>query len=311
MDPVAFHLGPLQVHWYGILIITGAVLGALVAGREAKRRGLNPEHVWNLLTIVLILGIIGARLYHVFSSPVDGRGWSYYRVHPIDIIAFWGTGADGRPVFTGLAGLGIYGGVIGGVIGLGIYTYFAKLRFLQWADIAAPGLLLAQAIGRWGNFINQELYGPPTTLPWGIPIDCSHRLTKYACTVLPPETRFHPSFLYESLWSLAGVVLLLFLGRRLKDWLLEGDVFLMYLIWYPLGRFWVELIFRPDAWTIGTMPTASLFSLGAIVLGAAGIVFNHRFRRKPVPLSVPAAPATVAKTGKANSGGGKKSGARS
>jgi phosphatidylglycerol:prolipoprotein diacylglycerol transferase len=103
----------------------------------------------------------------------------------------------------------------------------------------------------------------------------------------------------------------LFLGRRLKDWLLEGDVFLMYLIWYPLGRFWIELLFRPDAWTIGTMPTASLFSLGAIVLGAAGIAFNHRFRRKPVPMSVPAAPASIAKTGTTKAGGGKKSGARS
>lgn len=278
MDPIAFSIGPLQVHWYGILIVGGAVLGAFVASSLAKRDGQNPEHIWNMLTVILLLGIVGARLYHVFSQPAgEFSGWSYYREHPIDIIAFWNGG---------FRGLGIYGGVAGGVLGLFLYTYFAKLRFWQWADYAAPGLLLAQAIGRWGNYINQELYGPPTTLPWGITIDCQHRFGDFHCPpngTLAADTRFHPTFLYESLWNFAGFLLLFWIARRFHDRLQQGDVFFLYLIYYPLGRFWIELMFRPDAWTLGSLPTASIFSLIAIVLGIIGLVINHTVRSKPKP----------------------------
>ncbi len=276
MDPVAFRLGPLQVHWYGILIVSGAVLAAFIAARLARRAGENPDHVWNMLTVVLLLGILGARLYHVFSRPAGGFvGWDYYREHPIEIIAFWNGG---------FRGLGIYGGFIGGVLGLFLYTYLNKLRFFRWADFAAPGLLLAQAIGRWGNFINQELYGPPTTLPWGIPIDCQHRFGDYLCPPLgtmPADTRFHPTFLYESLWNLLGFGLLLTLALRFDKQLREGDLLAGYLIWYPLGRFWIELLFRPDAWVWGALPTASILSLVALVLGVSGLVYNHRFRSQP------------------------------
>jgi phosphatidylglycerol:prolipoprotein diacylglycerol transferase len=277
MDPVAFRLGPLQVHWYGILIVSGAVLAAFIAARLARRAGENPDHVWNMLTVVLLLGILGARLYHVFSRPSGGFiGWDYYREHPIEIIAFWNGG---------FRGLGIYGGFIGGVIGLFLYTYLNKLRFFRWADLAAPGLLLAQAIGRWGNFVNQELYGPPTSLPWGIPIDCQHRFGDYLCPPLgtmPADTRFHPTFLYESLWNLLGFGLLLTLALRFDKRLREGDLLAGYLIWYPLGRFWIELFFRPDAWVWGALPTASIISLIAILLGVSGLVYNHRFRARPV-----------------------------
>lgn len=275
MDPVAFSIGPLQVHWYGILIVAGAVLGAFVAGSLAKRDGQNPEHIWNMLTVILLLGIIGARLYHVFSQPAgEFTGWSYYRQHPIEIIAFWNGG---------FRGLGIYGGVIGGMLGLFLYTYFAKLRFLQWADYAAPGLLLAQAIGRWGNYINQELYGPPTTQPWGIAIDCQHRFGDFHCPpkgTVAADARFHPTFLYESLWNFAGFLLLFWIARRFHGRLREGDLIFLYLIIYPLGRFWIELMFRPDAWTLGALPTASLFSLIAMLIGIAGLVVNHTVRSK-------------------------------
>ncbi len=278
MDPIAFSIGPLQVHWYGILIVAGAVLGAFVAGSLAKRDGQNPEHIWNMLTVILLLGIIGARLYHVVSQPAgEFTGWSYYREHPIEIIAFWNGG---------FRGLGIYGGVIGGLLGLFLYTHFAKLRFLQWADYAAPGLLLAQAIGRWGNYINQELYGPPTTQPWGIAIDCQHRFGEFHCPprgAVAADARFHPTFLYESLWNFAGFLLLFWISRRFHDRLRQGDVIFLYLIYYPLGRFWIELMFRPDAWTLGSLPTASIFSLIAIVLGIIGLVINHTVRSKPKP----------------------------
>lgn len=269
MDPVAFRIGPLAVHWYGLLIVTGAVLAAVIATYEARRRGEDPEHVWNVLTYCLILGIIGARLYHVFSSPEGGFvGWQYYKEHPIEIIAFWRGG---------FRGLGIYGAVAGGVVAVVLYTHFARLNLLRWLDIPAPGLLLAQAIGRVGNFINQELYGQPTTLPWGVPIGCDHRYGNFTCDKLPETTRFHPTFFYEALWNLVGFGLMLWLGRKFQRKLRDGDIFFAYLIWYPLGRFWVEF-FRPDAWMVsGTrLATAQLIAIVCIVFAAVVLFLRHR-----------------------------------
>ncbi|MCP4165444.1 MAG: prolipoprotein diacylglyceryl transferase [Chloroflexi bacterium] len=285
MDPVAFRLGPIPVHWYGIIILTGAVLGATLSGQIAKRRGRDPEHIWNMLAVILLLGIIGARAYHVFSQPAPGAGigWDYYKENPIDAIAFWKGIETGQ---FGFSGLGIYGGIVGGIIGVALYTWYAKLDFLEWVDIAVPGLLLAQGIGRWGNFVNQELFGPPTTLPWGINIDCTRRFGEFMCPpngTLAADTLFHPTFLYESLWSLAGVALLVLLVWKWDDWLRTGDLLLVYLIYYPMGRFWIELFFRPDAWTLGSLPTASIISLLSMAIGAAGLIYNHRFRPKPAP----------------------------
>ena len=282
MDPVAFRIGPLEVYWYGIIIVVGAVLGALLSAHEARRLGKNPDHVWNMLTWILIFGIIGARLYHVFSRPSGGFiGWDYYREHPIDIIAFWKGG---------FRGLGIYGAVLGGILGIFIYTRIAKLNLWEWLDIAVPGLLLGQAIGRWGNFINQELYGPPTDLPWGIKIDCAHRFGDFLCPpvgAIAADARFHPTFLYESLWNFAGVLLILFLWRRLGDRLRIGDVFFFYLIYHPLGRLWIEIFFRPDAWRLGQLPTASVIAIISIVAGIAGLIINHRFRSPSRPQPTP------------------------
>jgi len=277
MNPIAFHIGSYPVHWYGIIITTGAVLGAWLASWMAQQRDEDPDHIWNMLIIVLILGIIGARLYHVFSRPAVGIGWDYYKTHPLDIII---------PRNGGYAGLGIYGGFIGGVIGVLAYTWYQKLNFFKWADFAVPGLLLAQAIGRWGNFANQELFGPPTTLPWGIKIDCVNRqfYEQYNCGVMGPETRFHPTFLYESLWSFVGVGLMVVAFKKFGKKLRTGDLLFFYLIYYPLGRIWVEYFFRPDAWKLGGLPTAVLFSLIAIGIGAAGLIFNHVVRKAPAPV---------------------------
>ena len=229
MNPLLFQLGPIQVHWYGLLIVFGALVAAWISTLEAKRRGEDPEHVWNLLIWVLILGIIGARLYHVFSTPTGNfAGWAYYREHPIDIIAFWNGG---------FRGLGIYGAVLGGVLGVIIYTRIAKdrdgkpahLKLSRWLDILIPGLLLAQAIGRLGNRINQELFGPLTNLPWafhinpnypcqepaGSPMACGlpDRLTD-AARQWYAENGFHPTFFYEALWNLIGFALVMILGRN-------------------------------------------------------------------------------------------------
>jgi len=261
----AFRIGSWPVYWYGIVIVTAALVGGYVAAFEAKRRGEDEDHVWNLLIVVVLLGIVGARLYHVFSSPAGGGyGWEYYKENPWAIF-------DLRS-----GGLGIYGAVAGGIVGVLLYTYRAKLSLPRYLDIGAPALLLGQAIGRWGNFFNQELYGPPTTLPWGIKIDEFHRFPPFNnLSQYPLDTRFHPDFLYESLWSLVGVILLLVIGRKWASRLKEGDLFLGYLIWYPLGRLWVEAL-RPDAWMIGSIAAAQIFSAVLIVLAVVLLVARHR-----------------------------------
>ena len=282
MDPIAFHIGSYPVYWYGIILTTGAVLGTWLASWMAKQRGDDPDHIWNMLIIVLIFGIIGARLYHVFSRPAVGIGWDYYKEHPMDIFI---------PRNGGFAGLGIYGAVLGGIIGMLVYTTYKHLRFLHWADYAAVGVLLAQSIGRWGNYVNQELFGPPTTLPWGIKIDCAKRqfYEQYNCNVLGPDTKFHPTFLYESIWDAIGVVLMVLAFKKLGDRLRDGDLLFFYFIYYPLGRIWVEYFFRPDAWKMGGLPTAVIVSLIAIGIGAAGLIYNHVIRKSPKPQPVKAA----------------------
>ena len=245
-----------------IAIQIGPLAAAFVADREARRRSEDPEHVWNALIWVLMLGIVGARLYHVISSPVSSTvNFNYYLQNPIKILYIW----EG--------GLGIYGAIAGGLLAVYLYVRRHRLSFLHWADIGIVGLLLAQAIGRWGNFVNKELYGYPTTLPWGIPIDTAHRLPRF--TDLPPETRFHPTFLYESLWNLLAFGLLMFLARRFSDRLRPGDLLLAYGILYPLGRILVETQ-RPDAWTIGGIPTAQLSGAVSIILCTTVLVWRHR-----------------------------------
>lgn len=265
-DPIAFTIGPLPIYWYGIIIVCAAMVGGWVASSEAKRRGLDPDEVWNGLILVLILGIVGARLYHVFSSPAGGSvGWSYYRQNPLAILKIW----EG--------GLGIYGAIIGGLLGVLIYCWLRKYNPLEWLDVAAPGLAAAQVIGRWGNFVNQELYGPPTDLPWGIKIAPGNLYPEYRS--LPPETRFHPVFLYESLWSLLGFALLMWAARRFKGRLRKGGIFIAYLIWYPLGRFFIEFL-RPDAWMLGRLAAAQVFALIAIALALLSLVY---LQRRPLP----------------------------
>jgi phosphatidylglycerol:prolipoprotein diacylglycerol transferase len=265
LDPILIHLTPdVGIHWYGILIVTGVLLGAVYASWRARRDGENPDHVWNGLIAAIILGIIGSRLYHVFSEPAGGMvGWSYYRQHPIEILYIWH------------GGLGIYGAIAGGVLGVVLYAWRAKLQPLQWLDYGAPGLALGQAIGRWGNFINQELYGPPTNSSWGLLIDSAHRIAPYNdLSAYPLDTLFHPTFLYESLWCLLLFVALALIAHKLKDWLLDGDVLLGYIIGYPLGRFFIEY-FRPDAWMIGPIAAAQLVAIICVVGAVATLIVRH------------------------------------
>jgi len=282
MNPVIFEYGPLSLHWYGVFIVGGAVVAASVAAYYAGKAGENPDHIWNLLAWSLVAGIVGARLYHVFSNPADGYGWPYYREHPIEIINFWSGG---------FRGLGIYGGLVGGVLAVVIYCWRNRLHPLRYLDFIAPNVLLAQAIGRLGNWVNQELYGPPTTLPWAFHIN-----PRYPCQ-LPPDLPatvqlcgtptltaetvewyathgFHPTFFYEALWNLLMFFVLAFLIWRYGHKLRTGDGAWLYLIAYPLGRFWVEM-FRPDAWVLGTLPTAQWIAIGAVLFSIIVLLWRH------------------------------------
>ena len=249
MTEIAFHIGSLTVGWYGILIATGVLAALGIAFIEARRRGEATAHVINVALIGVPLGAIGARLYHVIDQ------WEYYIHNPGLII-------NGR-------GLGIFGAIIGGVLGLIIYTRWKKLSTLRWLDIVAPGLILAQAIGRWGNFFNQELYGYPTNLPWGIYIDPAHRLPGYE-----NYSHFHPLFLYESLWNLLGFAILMLLGRKLSRRLRDGDIFFLYVIHYSIGRFFLEGL-KLDVWTLGGIPTARWITGLAIVVAIIVMVIRH------------------------------------
>jgi len=267
IDPVAFRIGPLAIYWYGILMVLAILSGGYIASLEAKRRGQNPEHVWNRLLLVVLFGLIGARLYHVFSSPQGTSvGWEYYRRHPIEIL------------MIRQGGLAIYGAVAGGVFALWLYARIKRLDFLTWADFAAPGLFLGQAIGRWGNFFNQELYGYPTSLPWGIPIEQRYRLPQFAD--LPETARFHPTFLYESLWCLLCFGLLFYIARRYGDRLLKGDILLLWGILYPLARFFTEMQ-RPDAWLVGGIAMAQIIAVAIIVTCGGIMLYRHRLAGKP------------------------------
>lgn len=240
------------------MIALGVTAAIVVAVIEAKRRGQSTDHLLNMALLIIPLGIIGARLYHVIDE------WDFYSQNPGRII--------------GGSGLGIFGAIIGGAIGLIIYTRWKKLSTLEWTDIIAPGLILAQAIGRWGNFFNQELYGYPTDLPWGIYIDPAHRLAGYEAS-----SHFQPLFLYESVWNVAGCVLLLVAARKLKQRLLNGDIFFAYVIYYSVGRFYLEGL-KIDVWTLGGVPTARWVSGIAIIVSIAVIAFRrYRAFRQVTP----------------------------
>ena len=268
--PSGFFVGPLYIRFYGILIMLGAVAAAFLAEHEARRRKLNSEFVWDALILVLIGGIIGARLWHIFTPP------------PSMLVLDPSTGKYVNPYFVNGApqildmlmiwrgGLGIPGAIIGGAIALYFYSRRRKTSFLMWADIAAPGVALAQAIGRWGNFFNQELYGKPSTLPWAITIDPANRVPGYQ-----NFSTFQPLFLYESIWNLLNMSLLLFLERRFEGKLKEGDLILTYLIGYPFGRFFLEFI-RLDAPKVGTININQTVMLVVMVIAAALLIWRHR-----------------------------------
>lgn len=246
MDPIAFEIGPIAVHWYGILIATAFVIGVLGTMREARLQDVDDDLYLNLVMACIICAILGARMYYVIFE------WDFYSQHPSEIIAVWH------------GGLAIHGGIIGGMIAALICTKRYHFRLWQIFDIIAPFLILGQAIGRWGNFFNQEAYGyevSPDVVPWAMFIDGAYR---------------HPTFLYESIWDVLGFVLLMVLSRNLK--LKEGDITLSYFIYYSLGRVVIES-FRTDSLMLGPLRMAQVISL-MFILAAVVIAL---VRRKKAP----------------------------
>lgn len=238
-NPIALQLGPLTIRWYGVLMSTALAVGVYFAYKEAEKQKIDPEHILNLAIMVAPLCFVGARLYYVMFQ------WPYYAAHPSEIPAVWH------------GGLAIHGAIITGIVAGYFFVKHYKLSFWQMADIVAPSLILGQAIGRWGNYFNQEAYGYPTNLPWAMYINGAYR---------------HPTFLYESLWDF-GVFLLLIYIRR-KGFIKRGEVFLLYLATYSIGRFVVEG-FRTDSLMLGPLRAAQVVSIIA-ALCAAAIVFYRR-----------------------------------
>jgi len=258
-----FALGPLYIRFYGILLMSGALAGGYLATLEMKRRGHDPEMVWDLLVYLIVGGIIGARLWHVLTPPPSsieqGFTTQYYLTHPLDALAIW------------KGGLGIPGTILGGLVAMYLYTRaHGGISFLEWTDIAAPSLALGQAIGRWGNFFNQELYGAPTNLPWKIFIDPAHRLAGYENSAF-----YHPLFAYESILNLANMLLLLWLMRRYRAARKLGDVFNVYLIVYPLIRFSLDFL-RLDASQVFSLNINQALSAVVGVCAVVVLLWRHR-----------------------------------
>lgn len=254
IDPVALSLGPIQIHWYGIIMGSAVLVGLWLAIREGKRHGLDPELFLDLIIWVIPAAIIGARLYYVAFE------WEYYSQNPADIIAIW------------KGGLAIHGGLIGALLAGAAFVRKRNISFLHLADIVAPSIIIGQCIGRWGNFVNQEAHGGEVSRSFleGL------KLPEWIIEQMNIQgIYYHPTFLYESLWSLVGFGLLLLL-RRLNP--RRGEIFFTYLIWYSLGRFFIEglrtdsLTFDGPAWLASFInglwsPMQALFEPGWMMDG--------------------------------------------
>lgn len=228
-----------DIYWYGIIICAGFILAALYVNSRTKDFGITSDNLTDCLIICVPLGIICARIYYVVFE------WGYYAQHPGEIIAIW------------KGGIAIYGGIIGTLIGLFVYSRVKKLSLASLCDLAAFGLLIGQCIGRWGNFVNGEAHGGPTTLPWGMTID--------------GQSMVHPTFLYESLWNLAGFVLLHFYSKKRR---FKGEIALLYAAWYGAGRAWIEGL-RTDSLYIGSVRVSQLLAIISCIAAVAVLARQH------------------------------------
>jgi prolipoprotein diacylglyceryl transferase len=249
-------LGPLRIHFYALFILTGIILALLLTESRLKARGVESGVALDVSFWAIPFGILGARFFHVITHPND------YFYQGADLLA---------PFRIWEGGLAIYGAIMFGALGAYIGARKSGIKFTSYLDAVAPGILLAQAIGRWGNYFNNELFGLPTDLPWGLQIPSSNPAYPAG---LPEGVLFHPTFLYESIWSLAGVALLLAADKRFN--LRFGRMIGLYLIYYSIGRVWVEAI-RIDPSEIVLGLRINIWSaIVGIVAGLAIIIIQSR-----------------------------------
>ena len=242
MNPVAFTIGNLDIRWYGILISLGIICGMILALREVKKQGINEDKFLDLILIVIPCSIIGARIYYVIFN------WDYYRGDIFAIINIRG------------GGLAIHGGLLTAFV-LGYFICrIKKLDFYKISDIASPCIALGQSIGRWGNYINKEAFGSHTDLPWGILVN---------------GDRVHPTFFYESIWDF-GLFLFLMKFRKKKKY--EGQLFVLYIITYSIGRFFIEGL-RTDSLMLGPLKAAQIISIIGISIG---IILNMYLKKRNI-----------------------------
>ena len=244
-DPVAFSILGIDIRWYALFLLTGAVAGLALSRALARRLGLDPDWVLDAAPWIVLASIVGARLYYVLLRA------DYFATHPLDAINIR------------LGGLAFHGALIAGTIAFVLLCRRDQQPIWRWTDAGIPGVALAQAIGRWGNWANQEAFGTPTTLPWGVAIDPAHRPPTFA-----QAERFHPTFLYESLFNLVNALILSWLALRVptSPVLRHGDVLGVYLINYGVARFLIERI-RTDSLYIGPLPAAFWLSWALVAAG--------------------------------------------
>ncbi|MBD8036537.1 prolipoprotein diacylglyceryl transferase [Solibacillus sp. A46] len=275
INPVAFHLGSFPVNWYGIIIGLGIVIAYFLAQKESVRRGFDQEFIADLLIWAIPISILSARAYYVVMK------WDYYSQNPGRIIEIWN------------GGIAIHGALIGAFITAYIFTRKRKVSFLKLADIAAPSILVGQIIGRWGNFVNQEAYGGPVSREFLEGLFIPNWIIEQMY-IREEGTYVHPTFLYESLWNVVGLVILLF-ARKL-NWR-RGEMFFFYLIWYSVGRFFIEGL-RTDSLYIGDelLRSAQVVSIIGIAVGIIGIIYRRVYVKPAVHYldeeKKPAKPAT-------------------
>ena len=249
INPVAIRLGPFSIRWYAICIVSGMLLAVYLAMKEAPRKNIKSDDILDFILMAFPLSIVGARIYYVIFE------WAYYSKHPVEIIAIWN------------GGIAIYGGLITGAILLVIFSYRRLIYPIDFLDIAAPGVMIAQAIGRWGNFINQEAYGRavknlnyvPNFIKNQMYIDGAYRV---------------PTFLYESLWNFLGFVIIMSIRHRPRT-LKQGEVACFYLVWYGCGRFIIEGM-RTDSLYLAGLRVSQWLSVILVIIGIVMIIYRRR-----------------------------------
>jgi phosphatidylglycerol---prolipoprotein diacylglyceryl transferase len=251
LNPIAFSLGPIQVHWYGIIIGSGLALALYLAIREGNKRGLPKETFADLMIWAIPLAIISARIYYVLFE------WGYYAQHPSEIIQIWH------------GGIAIHGALIGSILTVIFFARSRGISFWKITDIAAPSLILGQAIGRWGNFMNQEAHGGEVSRTF---LENLHLPDFIINQMYINGSYYHPTFLYESVWDFVGFILLVLL-RRVN--LRRGELFLSYLIWYSIGRFFIEGMRTDSLMLTSQLRMAQMISI-VLVVAAVGILVYRR-----------------------------------